>query len=65
MGQHLNNVRQLPTSLNVDDAWQAYRSLVVAMDADTSLRTDLNHCQRVARAWKRWMDVFIATDVAA
>lgn len=58
-------ISQIPTRLNVDQAWAEYVALVRRMDEAPSLRTNLGHCQAIARAWQRWFDTFLQMDTAA
>jgi len=65
MRNHPENIAQLPTRLNVDEAWAAYQKMALLAADDFALRADAEFCQTMLRAWKRWSDLFIATDVAA
>lgn len=60
-----NRVTALPTALNVEAAWEEYRALAAELDSVPGRRTDLAFCQSVARAWKRWLDLFLEVDRAA
>ncbi len=65
MHDTLSNVRQLPTRLNVNDAWAHYQRLALEVAANPAKLSDLEHSQRLARAWARWRDLFLASDNAA
>lgn len=65
MRNYFDPISQIPTTLNTDQAWTEYTRLVSAMDADPALRLDAAHCQEVARAWKRWSELFLRLDDAA
>lgn len=60
-----DNVAHLPTRLNVDEAWSAYQNLAIAAANDARLRGDRDYCEMMLRAWKRWSELFLATDIAA
>jgi hypothetical protein len=47
--------------LSVDDAWQRYVDLVNERH-DKNLWTDVEHNQRLARAWEAWATLFNATE---
>lgn len=47
------------------DLWEVYRRLAVAMTDDPALRHNIEHQQKMVRAWKRWADAFMAEDAAA
>jgi hypothetical protein len=42
-----------------DAAWKTYCTLVQEVIKDSSLRTQLEHQQNIAKAWARWRDLFL------
>jgi hypothetical protein len=47
----------------VDEAWQRYLALVTER-AEQNLWADLEHNQRIARAWDRWAKMFLESDAS-
>lgn len=47
------------------DAWEDYCALLRQRDDCPALATDLEHCKSVIRAWRRWSDLFLASEPAA
>ncbi|RYG90129.1 MAG: hypothetical protein EON59_00685 [Alphaproteobacteria bacterium] len=58
-------ISSLPTRLNAETAWEAYRALVMQADADASLWGDFKHCQAMSRAYRKWSVLFLQMDQAA
>lgn len=53
-----------PAAISVAALWEEYRALVVAVADNRGLRTDMEHQQKIVRAWKRWADAYLAEDAA-
>lgn len=61
----MTEVTTLPTRLTVQQAWDQYQRMAIAYAENEALRVDLEFCQRMQRAFKRWSDLFLAMDAAA
>lgn len=59
------DILTLPTETEVERAWSRYQRLADAWATDPDLRSDLDHCQKTARAWSVWRDLFLASERAA
>jgi len=44
-------------------AWEVYRALAQASIDRPELMVDPDHSMALARAWKRWRDLFVMGDV--
>lgn len=65
LGMANNMIHSLPTRLNVEAAWNEFQRLNRLFDEDARCRADLAFCQSLARAYRRWQELFLAMDVAA
>ncbi len=59
------SVLHLPTPLNQESAWADYVRLANEFESEPERRTDLEFCQQMARAYRRWSLLFLASDSAA
>lgn len=58
-------IAHIPTRLHAEQAWQEYRALAGQAVEQPALLADLDYCMRLARAFDRWRDAFLALDVSA
>lgn len=58
-------VAHIPTRLHAEQAWQSYRDLARQAIDEPALMADMDYCIRLAHAFDRWRDAFLALDVSA
>ena len=44
----------------VDAAWERYRAMAVQHQSDPALQIDRGFNERLAGAWQRWRDLYLA-----
>ena len=54
----------LASAQRINAAWDAYCALVIEQRENDRLRTDLEHNQRIARAWEQWRRLYLQTEHA-
>lgn len=61
----MGTILTLATETEVERAWSRYQRLADAWAISPELRSDLGHCQKTARAWAVWRDLFLESERAA
>lgn len=57
-------IHHLSSKSGVEAAWEAYVALAQQVSGDYSLLADAQFNIRLARAWARWRDLFLADEAA-